>query len=233
MNAWEDPRIARGMTAQFATRRARIAAGEKPHRLESRTRRAGGNAAARPHRAGRRLPHAASAAAGGREHVIQGLHQAGRRMRNRGADGEATWLQVPRRTMRLPRSRRSYRPSSSPISIRRRRRTISTPCSAADIYSRHVIFGGASRAGGGVAGLTSRLIRRGVESASTTDPEALTGKLTDIVAHVANTLAAYRREAFRRRRHHYRLDHAADHAGRGRNRPDARARSDRRGFRSF
>src|SRR6185312_16587534 len=62
---------------------------------------------------------------------------------------------------------------------------------AADIYNRHVIFGSASRAGGSVAGLTSRLIRRGVESASTTDPEALTGKLTGIVAHVANTLAAY------------------------------------------
>ncbi|MGH6789986.1 MAG: hypothetical protein ACRECC_09925, partial [Pseudolabrys sp.] len=62
---------------------------------------------------------------------------------------------------------------------------------AADIYNRHVIFGGASRAGGSVAGLTSRLIRRGAETARTTDPEALTGKLTDIVAHVANTLAAY------------------------------------------
>lgn len=39
--------------------------------------------------------------------------------------------------------------------------------------------------------MTSRLIRRGVEAASTTDPEALTGKLAEIVAHVANTLAAY------------------------------------------
>jgi 2-keto-4-pentenoate hydratase len=30
MNAWDDPRIARGMEKQLATRRARIAAGEKP-----------------------------------------------------------------------------------------------------------------------------------------------------------------------------------------------------------
>ena len=29
-NAWDDPRIARGMAKQLATRRARIAAGEKP-----------------------------------------------------------------------------------------------------------------------------------------------------------------------------------------------------------
>jgi 2-keto-4-pentenoate hydratase len=41
------------------------------------------------------------------------------------------------------------------------------------------------------AGLTSRVIRRGKEAARSTDPEALTGKLPDIVAHVANTLAAY------------------------------------------
>src|SRR3954465_6364778 len=30
MNAWDDPRIARGMERQLAVRRARIAAGEKP-----------------------------------------------------------------------------------------------------------------------------------------------------------------------------------------------------------
>ena len=62
---------------------------------------------------------------------------------------------------------------------------------ADDIYQRHVILCGNTRPGGSVAGLTSRLIRRGTETARTTDPEALTGKLPDIVAHVANTLAAY------------------------------------------
>jgi 2-keto-4-pentenoate hydratase len=30
MNAWDDPRIVRGMEKQLAARRARIAAGEKP-----------------------------------------------------------------------------------------------------------------------------------------------------------------------------------------------------------
>ena len=39
--------------------------------------------------------------------------------------------------------------------------------------------------------MTSRLIRRGKEAATTGDPEALTGKLTTIVAHVANTLSAF------------------------------------------
>src|SRR5690349_15964373 len=60
-----------------------------------------------------------------------------------------------------------------------------------DIYQRHVILAGVTRPGASLAGLTSKLIRRGVEAASTQDLEALTGKLPDIVAHVANTLAAY------------------------------------------
>jgi 2-keto-4-pentenoate hydratase len=60
-----------------------------------------------------------------------------------------------------------------------------------DIFQRHVMLGPQTRAGGSVAGLSSRLIRRGREAARTTDPEALTGKLTAVVAHVANTLAAF------------------------------------------
>lgn len=60
-----------------------------------------------------------------------------------------------------------------------------------DIYQRQVILCGNTRAGGSVAGLTSRLIRRGEEANRTEDPEALTGKLIDIVAHVATTLGAF------------------------------------------
>ncbi len=59
-----------------------------------------------------------------------------------------------------------------------------------DLYARHVVLCGNTRAGAGVDGLTSRLIRRGAEAASTTDPEALTGKLVDIVGHVASILDA-------------------------------------------
>jgi 2-keto-4-pentenoate hydratase len=61
----------------------------------------------------------------------------------------------------------------------------------ADIYQRHVVLCGNTRFGGSVGGLTSRVFRRGDVVNTTTDPEALTGKLGDIVAHVANTLAAY------------------------------------------
>jgi 2-oxo-3-hexenedioate decarboxylase len=60
-----------------------------------------------------------------------------------------------------------------------------------DIYQRQVVLCDKTRAGGGTSGLTSRVKRRGAEVARTTDLEALTGKLPDIVALVANTLAAF------------------------------------------
>lgn len=60
-----------------------------------------------------------------------------------------------------------------------------------DIYQRHVVLCGNTRAGAGLSGLTSRVIRRGKEAARTSDLEALTGKLPDIVAHVASALAAF------------------------------------------
>jgi 2-keto-4-pentenoate hydratase len=60
-----------------------------------------------------------------------------------------------------------------------------------DIFQRHVVLCGNTRFGGGTAGLTSRLMRRGAEAARTTELEALTGKVGDIVALVANTLSAY------------------------------------------
>ena len=47
------------------------------------------------------------------------------------------------------------------------------------------------RNSGSARGLTSRLTRRGAEANRTGNPEALTGKLVDIVTHVANTLAAF------------------------------------------
>ena len=62
---------------------------------------------------------------------------------------------------------------------------------AGNIFQRHVLLCGNTRPAAATSGLTSRLIRRGVEANRTTDPEALTGKLTDIVAHVASTLAAF------------------------------------------
>ena len=62
---------------------------------------------------------------------------------------------------------------------------------AGDIYQRHVILCEQSRAGASLDGIVSRVSRRGAEVNRTSDPEALTGKMGNIVAHVANTLAAF------------------------------------------
>lgn len=62
-----------------------------------------------------------------------------------------------------------------------------------NIYQRHVILGPreVAHASGVLAGLTGRVLRSGVEIANTTDFEALTGELIDIVRHVANLLEVF------------------------------------------
>jgi 2-keto-4-pentenoate hydratase len=62
-----------------------------------------------------------------------------------------------------------------------------------DIYQRHVVLAGVTpaRAGGAADGLTCCIMRRGAEVARTSDPQANTGRWVDIVCHVANVLAAF------------------------------------------
>ncbi len=64
---------------------------------------------------------------------------------------------------------------------------------AGNIYQRHVILGprDASRAGCVLDGLHGRILRNGTEVASTSDPQAMTGDLLDIVRHVADVLAEF------------------------------------------
>jgi 2-keto-4-pentenoate hydratase len=64
---------------------------------------------------------------------------------------------------------------------------------ADNIYQRHVVLGGDGPARAGVRsdGLTCRIIRRGAESARTSDPQANTGEWVEIVRHVADVLAAF------------------------------------------
>jgi 2-keto-4-pentenoate hydratase len=63
---------------------------------------------------------------------------------------------------------------------------------AGNIFHRHVVFGprDRARAGGGTDGLHARVLRNGAAHADTTELEANTGKLVDIVRHVADLLAA-------------------------------------------
>lgn len=63
---------------------------------------------------------------------------------------------------------------------------------AGDIFHRHVLLGppDASRAGGSVAGVSARVLRNGEEIASTSEPEASTGRVGDNVRAAAATLEA-------------------------------------------
>jgi len=190
MKAWEDPRIARGMTAQLAKRRGRIAAGEKPLGWK-----VGLGAPAAMQRLGLKapaigflmqtaiLPSGGHTSFKGYTKPVAECEIAARLATDLPAGASASDALAAVREILPAIELADFDPPPTPDNL--------DAVLADDIYNRHVIFGNASRPGGSVAGLTSRLIRRGVETASTTDPEALTGKLTDIVAHVANTLAAY------------------------------------------
>jgi 2-keto-4-pentenoate hydratase len=63
---------------------------------------------------------------------------------------------------------------------------------AGNIFHRGVILGeiDRTRSGARLDGLAGRLFRRGIEVAAVDDLERNTGRLLDIVAHVANALAA-------------------------------------------
>jgi 2-keto-4-pentenoate hydratase len=67
---------------------------------------------------------------------------------------------------------------------------------ARNIYQRHIILGrnAVTRAGGILDGLTGQVVRNGLEIASVASPQALqelTGELLGIVRHAANVLAVF------------------------------------------
>jgi len=64
---------------------------------------------------------------------------------------------------------------------------------AGNIFQRHVILGRceSKQAGANLTGLSARVLKGGVELANTSDFEALTGELIDIVLHTANVLSYF------------------------------------------
>jgi len=188
--AWEDPRITRGMREQLARRRALIEAGEKPLGWK-----VGFGAPAMMEKfkitaplvgflmQSGRIPPGGSASLKGwvkpvaepeiAVHIGQDLAGGG----DRAAAAAAIAALGP--AIELADAEL---PFEDPEAILK-----------ANIFQRHVILGepDPSRAGGSTAGLTARLLRRNTETARTGDPEAATGKVVDIVRHVADTLAAF------------------------------------------
>jgi 2-keto-4-pentenoate hydratase len=187
---WDDPRIARGMKEQLAERRALIAAGEKPLGWK-----VGFGAPAMMQKFGITAPlvgflmQRGLVASGGSASlkgwvkpvaepeiaVHIGQDVAG------GSDRAAAAAAIAALGPAIELADAEL-PFEDPEAILK-----------VNIFQRHIILGepDASRAGGSTAGLTARLLRRNSEAARTSDPEAATGKIVDIVRHVADLLAAF------------------------------------------
>ncbi len=185
-----NPLIAKGMTVQLATRRARIAAGEQPLGWK-----VGFGAPASMQRLGLEAPligylmERALVPSGGTVSLkgwvkpVAEPEIAVRMARDLDANAAPDAVMAAIDTIRPAIELADLDPMPEPGNL--------DAVLAGDIYQRHVVLAPQARAGGSVAGLTSRLIRYGAEANRTTDPEALTGKLLAIVAHVATTLAAF------------------------------------------
>jgi 2-keto-4-pentenoate hydratase len=190
MKAFEHPLIQKGMPLQLAARRARIAAGEKPLGWK-----VGLGAPALMQKVGISAP-------------IVGFLMQGAQIRSGGAVSLKGYVRPVAEPEIAVRMAATPSPGASADAVRAAIREIMPAIEIADmdpvptpdnldvilegdVFQRHVVIGEATRAGGGVDGLTSRVSRRGALINTTTDPEALTGRIVDIVAHVAATLSAY------------------------------------------
>ena len=190
MNAWDHPLIRKGMLAQLQARRARLAQGEKPLGWK-----VGLGAPASMQKLGTSAP------------VVGYLLERGEL-----ASGATVSLKNYTRPVAEPeiavRMARDLGPGATAQDALAAVASIQPAIEVADldpvpapdnldgvltgnIFHRHVVLGTETRAGGALDGIVSRVTRRGVEFSRTSDPEALTGRLADIVAHVANTLAAF------------------------------------------
>jgi len=190
MNAFDHPLIKKGMPLQLAKRRARIAAGDKPLGWK-----VGLGAPAMMEKIGIKAPIVG--------YLMQSaLIASGGTVSLKGYTRPVAEAEIAVRMAATPK------PGATAAEVRAAIKEIMPAIEIADmdvlptadnldvilegdVFQRHVVIGDATRAGGSIEGLTSRVTRSGAVIATTTDPEALTGKAVDIVAHVAATLAAY------------------------------------------
>jgi 2-keto-4-pentenoate hydratase len=186
----DNPLIRQGMTAQFETRRTRIAAGEK-----SLGWKVGMGAPASMQKLGLQAPlvgylmrkallaSGATASLKGYTKPVMEPEIAARMARDLPAGATPATAAAAIKEIMPAIELADLAPVPAPDNL--------DLVLARDIFQRHVVLADGTRPGGSVAGLISRLMRRGSEVAQTGDPEALTGKLADIVAHVANVVAAF------------------------------------------
>lgn len=190
MNAWDDPRIARGMEKQLATRKARIAAGEKPlgwkvglgappamERLKIKAPLVGFMMRKSL------LPNASTVSfAGWTKPVAEpeiAVHM-GKDLPGP-ADRAATVAAIAGLGPAIELADLNPPPDDVEVAL------------AGNIFHRHVILGppDPSRAGAKLDGLVGHVFRRGALAAKQENVEALIGEMIGIVQHVAGMLAAH------------------------------------------
>src|SRR5262245_11806643 len=189
MNLWDDPRIVRGMTAQFALRRQRFDGGDKPLGWK-----VGFGAPAQLKQFNITGP-------------LVGFLTQNARVAPGGTVSLAGWAKPVAEPEIAVHIARDVLAGATPDIAAAAIAGISPAIELADLhepptdperilshnsYQRHVVLAGPTprRTGGAAEGLTCRIMRRGIEFASTTEPQANTGLWVDIVSHVANVLAA-------------------------------------------
>ena len=190
MNPWDAPLIKKGMTAQLAKRRARISSGERPIGWKvglgapatmEKMRLAAPIVGFLMHRAV--LLQNGTAALKGYIKPVAEPEIAVRMARDLPAGATADQAAAAVKEIFPAIELADLDPIPAPDNL--------DAVLECDIFQRHVVFSDKTRAGLSTSGLISRVYRRGTETNVTDDPEALTGKLPDIVAHVGNTLAAF------------------------------------------
>jgi 2-keto-4-pentenoate hydratase len=190
MNLWDDPRIVRGMTAQFALRRQRLDGGDTPLGWK-----VGFGAPAQLKQFDITGP-------------LVGFLTQNACVASGGTVSLAGWAKPVAEPEIAVHIARDVAAGATPdiaaaaiagISPAIELADVHEPAAdlerilSHDIYQRHVVLAGMTpaRSGGAADGLTCRIMRRGAEFARTSDPQANTGRWVDIVSHVANVLAAF------------------------------------------
>ena len=190
MNAWDDPRIARGMEKQLGQRRARIAAGEKPlgwkvglgappamERLKIKAPLVGFmmQRSLLPNRVTVPVGSWTKPVAEPEVAVYMGKDLPG------GADRATTVASIAALGPAIELA--DLNPPADDVEV-----TL-----AGNIFHRHVILGpeDKSRAGAKFDGLIGHVFRRGALAAKQDKIESLIGEMIGIVQHVAGTLSAY------------------------------------------
>jgi 2-keto-4-pentenoate hydratase len=190
-NAWDDPRIARGMEKQLSVRRARIAAGEKPlgwkvglgappamERLKIKAPLVGFMMQKSL------VPNASAVSlAGWHKPVAEPEIAVHMGSDLPGGAGRATTAAAIAALGPAIELADLNPPPDDDVEV-----TL-----AGNIFHRHVILGppDPTRAGAKLDGLAGHVFRRGALAAKQENVEALIGEMIGIVQHVAGTLAAY------------------------------------------